>query len=226
MLDVVRLQRQQDGEGVRAKVPGAAGSYPHQVNEEMQHQMDSHRAQNQVLSQNQDRPSNVGGLTIDDIRADPSQQDLVRLQMDGFRQRIPSLSSAPNAELHPASASMSAPTANQPDPQDDPPVPQNGPPSTLTPQDVVSGTPYPGYQIPQGSQVVPPHGDGSAPPQGLHPPVQKPSQQQHVAMQQSFQIPVPGQLDHQGFQSVQNIQQPSFPPQQHGNQTLQGSQPL
>ena len=70
----------------------------HIINQNMQSQMDDHRAMNQAQSENRDRPS-ADGLTITDLRADPNQKDLVGDQMVGFREIIPALFAAPTSKV-------------------------------------------------------------------------------------------------------------------------------
>ena len=107
-----RLQRQQEGEGARPKTS------ENQINDEMQRQIDAHRALNQEETINQDRPEN-SGLTISDLRSDPVQREMVSHQLSRLRERIPSLSAAPNAIIPITSPN----TVVQPNPS----VPHNPP---------------------------------------------------------------------------------------------------
>ena len=78
-------------------MPGLSQS-SHIITENMQGQMDAHRAMNQAQSENQDRPL-ADGLTINNLRASPSQQAVVGDQMAGFREVIPALFAAPTAKV-------------------------------------------------------------------------------------------------------------------------------
>ena len=175
ILDQHRHQRQEAGEGARPRVGASTSgmSQPvHQINNDMQAQMDQHRATNQTETFNKDRPSATDGLNIRDIRADQVQQDLARDQMGGYRERIPSLSSAPTAAVPQTTNGQQIPQS-QYTPQTSQQLPQaaqhhlqsnqNVPPSThITPQSNQhaphTGT-QPGQNLPfaatQASQQVP-----------------------------------------------------------------------
>ena len=113
--DLDRLRRQANGEGVRERIPGmvrlhgeldGGGEHPNgvrglpqptfrNVSENIQNQIDAHRANNQAQNMMSDRP--YGGLNITHLRAQPDLQVEAEENVDRFRQRIPSLISAQSA---------------------------------------------------------------------------------------------------------------------------------
>ena len=79
---------------------GAAGGQQafRAVPENIQNQIDSHRASNQVENVVNNRPD---GMNIQDLRRDPDLRNGVENYLDNvIRQRIPSLSSAPTAQMN------------------------------------------------------------------------------------------------------------------------------
>ena len=164
--------------------------HEHQITPDMQNQIDSHRAMNQGLAENMDRPS-MEDLTIRDLRADRDRQNLVTDQMQGFQEQIPSLFHRPTASVPQVSVGQSsqvAPSVSQP---------------ASSPQNISS--------VGSSSQpILPPlpaHGNQLPPSNGVH------QQPQHVQPSQQHAHGIPPPMSTPS--SVGNVSTPAMPSQQH-----------
>ena len=200
-----RLQRQEMGEGARPR----DNQIPHPI----QKQIDSHRALNQVQSSNMDQPSSAG-LVISDLRADHHSRTLVGSQIADLRQKIPSLSAAPTAQVPTGPGLLD----NQQQPV---PSPQLGGAYALPPHGV-----QPLLSADTGPSTTQPPRAATSTPQGFPHVVQAPhtlhvqgthqitqQQSQHQRIPQGAVQALPIQTG-QGYSGQSHPQQQTVPPSQ------------
>ena len=100
--DVLRLQRQANGEGARSKViqerlPGRVWFGDEMLPAGMEQAVTDHRSSNQHALHESQYNAPLHGITITDIRNVPGLRDNVELHLVGIKDRTPVLSSAPSA---------------------------------------------------------------------------------------------------------------------------------
>ena len=181
---------------------GAAALNYQTVTEDMQRQMDAHRAFNQGQSVNQDRPSDES-LTIKDLRADHGGQTVVEGQMAFLKDGIPALFPAPTS-IQPQHSSAMGPAVQSSNVSSQPilGLPQGGQVTQSHPAPIIAqsiGQPSHLYQstpVPAGlSQVF-----NSAPP--APPAATQQSQSVSVVPMPGQAVAVPATSAYQGQQQV------------------------
>ena len=207
--------------------PQPGGQPAHFVSEEVQRQMDSHRASNQAQAVNQDRPDNYD-ITIANLRSDPSRREVVENQMAGLRDEIPALFAAPSANVL-SSAGVASAAPPEVIPTVSTSAPPHGAPASSTPAPAAAGPGTSHSSI--GTSVPILQNSHTAPIMSVATSTPLPNnqyaaqQQNHLPPQAGITTSVPqptGQQTHnpQPFgNSVQGI----FPPQPQGGVPLQPS---